>query len=251
MTDSHSGASASSEQAQQPSSDVTSMPSAEQQPHQAAASDSTANSQAPAGLSTNPASDSAADQPMTGQPVPGPAAALGGPFAAQSGQPGYHGPPPPDFDGDIVPFAAPPKERNSTRFTLALVGGILGAVLLCGGVIFAVVTMTFQLESAVREEVVAVTDQFLEDIEQQRYQSAYESLCNSKRDEADQRVYEREWQGWDTSGWTADISRVSQTAAGDLLLPVEFADGQEWLFEISFDGGDNLLDIQVCDWERD
>lgn len=160
------------------------------------------------------------------------------------------GPPAPDYSGDIVPFSGPPTERNTKKFTWVLVSSLVGGVLACGGVIVTVVVMMMQLSNAIIDSGVEQADDFMADVSQENWDDAYGQLCEDLQDQGDVADYSPEWGAWDASSWTLQEDSVDQTAAGDLLVSVEMADGEVWELEVRFEpGSENLLDSTICSWE--
>ncbi len=98
-------------------------------------------------------------------------------------------PPPPPGPGVQVPFAAPPTERDRKRLWIGLGVGAALLVLCCGGGAFGIGALVVNRTNALRTEAVAVVRQYLNDLRQERFSSAYRLLCASLGDNLSQAEY--------------------------------------------------------------
>ena len=90
-------------------------------------------------------------------------------------------PPPPPGPGVQAPFAAPPTERDRKRLWIGLGVGAALLVLCCGGAAVGIGALVVNRSNALQTEAVAVTRQYLGNLQAQAYGSAYRLLCDSLR----------------------------------------------------------------------
>lgn len=204
-----------------------------------------------------PATESDAPGPAASDPAsPDPAAADAAPVALEPGTEDTLalppttkevGPPsapsvPPPPSGVPVPFAAPPTERNSGRFTAKLVISLVGGVLLIGGVIVAIVVAFFVFMNSVSDKVEATAADFIAEIADEDWAGAHAMLCDDLRSEP-VATFIPEWEAWEAEG--ADVGPISSDGTA---VEVEFADGTAIALVIEVDEGSETLDMNVCGW---
>ncbi|WP_157631593.1 hypothetical protein [Catelliglobosispora koreensis] len=118
-------------------------------------------------------------------PVTHPAAApAAGPYGVPQPPAGSHEPQPvpvPQGPGVQPPFPAPPAEGRGVRLGWAL--GIAGAalVLCCGGGITAIFGFGVAQVAALNEQSQVVMTRYLEAIQDEKYDEAYELLCDAQQ----------------------------------------------------------------------
>ena len=149
------------------------------------------------------------------------------------------------LQGVPVPFAAPPSERNSGRFATALVLGIVGGLVMVGAIVFGMVYSLVALSDSLFGKVETTAEDFVEDLSEQDWNSAYGSLCPDLKDRPVDH-YVDEWRSWDTEG--AEVRGVRDSMDGTFVV-VELGDGStlELLFVI--EQGEQM-ETSICDWEH-
>jgi hypothetical protein len=95
--------------------------------------------------------------------------------------PGAVGPPP--GPGVTPPFAAPPTEGRSFRLWMGLGVAALATVLCCGAGGTALVGLMITGTEAVNEQVQAVAGDYFDALREQKYNEAYDLLCDDLREE--------------------------------------------------------------------
>lgn len=121
-----------------------------------------------------------APYPSSPQSYPGPALpGPGGPAGFPAPQPGVPGPP--QGPGAQPPFPAPPVEGRSRRIGMGIGIGAGTVVLVAGVGIAAVIGLTAVATRALNEQVDAVVGDYLDALHDERYEDAYDALCQSSR----------------------------------------------------------------------
>jgi hypothetical protein len=100
-----------------------------------------------------------------------------------SGEPAASSPYTPRGPGVTPPFAAPPVEGRGSRLWFGLGVGALAVVLCCGGGIAAAIGLTSVGGRALTEQVDVVVGDYFEALKQQRYEDAYQQLCDDAQGE--------------------------------------------------------------------
>lgn len=149
-------------------------------------------------------------------------------------------PPPPT--GVPVPFAAPPTERNGSRFALKLGLGIGGGGLLAVAVVVAVVMAFVTFTNSIAEEIQDTAAQFIDELADEDWDGAYAMLCEDLRDRpADD--YIPEWESWSPA--TAEVQPL---AFDDVDVRVRLADGSEIALVVQVDQTAETLGTSICGW---
>lgn len=94
-----------------------------------------------------------------------------------------HVPAPPPGPGVQPPFPAPPVEGRGKRigWGLGIGGGVL--VLICGGGLAALIGLGTSIQGALGEQAHAAVNGYLTALKAERYDDAYDQLCQQARDE--------------------------------------------------------------------
>jgi len=148
-------------------------------------------------------------------------------------------PPPPT--GVPVPFASPPAGRG-THFGLKLGLGIGGGGLLALAVAVSVVAAIATFGNSLTDKVEATAEEFIGDLADADYDSAYAMLCEDLRDHPVE-DYIPEWESWD-----AATAEVQPMGFEDVDVVVELADGSAIGLVIEVDQSAEALDTNVCGW---
>ncbi|WP_211253067.1 hypothetical protein, partial [Glycomyces tenuis] len=163
-------------------------------------------------------------------------------------------PPPPSsqpermsaLEGVAVPFAAPPAERNSGRFALALAFGVGGGVMALIAVVVALFASLFTLTESYMDKIEDTAEAFISDIDDEQWDDAYTRLCPDMRDRPVE-DYIEEWDDWEVDG--ADVRPVRDEMSGT-YVPVELADGSVVELRILIEQGPESVDTTVCGWDQ-
>jgi hypothetical protein len=96
--------------------------------------------------------------------------------------------PPRSATGAVVPFAAPPTERDSKRLWITLgVGGGLALLCLVGGIIgFAALVVSSQAKPS---DATARVTHYLEALRGHDYPAAYDDLCMDRQDKQTEKEF--------------------------------------------------------------
>ena len=157
-------------------------------------------------------------------------------------------PPPPPGPGVVVPFAAPPRDRDQTRLVVGIVLAVVLAVVLCGGLVggLGVIATWTNAEMSQRAEVVA--GRFLDDVVEEDYPAAYRSTCESYRRSRDVETFVDEWRTRGVRSYV--LGQVVPDSNGDLIVDARVTttggDRPRLPLIVRLDGPDNTL--AVCGW---
>ncbi|HEY3502802.1 MAG TPA: hypothetical protein VGN37_08495 [Actinocatenispora sp.] len=125
----------------------------------------------------------------------------------------------------VVPFAAPPRERNPRIWIGIAV--LCAVILLCGGGGIAGFIGFSVYET---NQVSDTADRFLNAIEAERYDAAYRMQCEQAREEQSQRAFADELaQGPKLDGHTLSTPQGLNGGSSAFAVPAQlrFADGSE------------------------
>jgi hypothetical protein len=177
------------------------------------------------------------------EPVPSEDTRGGPPRGAARAGPPRQGGAPAVPQGPIVPFAAPPTERDPGTFAMRLIFGILGGVLLIAAVLVALVVAVVQLGQSVLDRIEETAEAFMTDIAAEDWDGAYEQLCADLRERGEVGDYSRSWSGWDTEEWRL---RPPRDTFEGTFVPVELGDGS--IIELTIVAEGDELGMAVCGW---
>ncbi|WP_203660643.1 Rv0361 family membrane protein [Actinocatenispora rupis] len=134
-------------------------------------------------------------------------------------------PPTPRGPGVVVPFAAPPRERNPRIWIGVIV--LCAVVLLCGGGgIAGFIGFTVYETNQVSD----TADRFLTALQDQRFAAAYQMQCRQARAEQTQQEFVDELSREPKlDSHTLDAPEALQSGSSAYVVPAQlrFADGQD------------------------
>ncbi|MCH7232930.1 hypothetical protein L0U85_19035 [Glycomyces sp. L485] len=151
----------------------------------------------------------------------------------------------PAHEGSPVPFAAPPTERNQSRFAAKLVISILGGVAIVGTVIVALVLSLMTLTQSYMEKIEDTAEAFMSDLSDEQWDDAYGRLCTDLQDRPVE-DYLDDWQDWEADG--AEVLGIRDEMSGTYVR-VELDDGTTVELLIAVEQGETI-DTTVCGWEH-
>jgi hypothetical protein len=159
-------------------------------------------------------------------------------------------PAPPVGPGVYPPFPAPPTEGRGRRIGLGL--GIGGAVLalVCGGGLAAGIGLVTVTSSALNEQAHKVVTEYFTDVQNKRYNEAYDQQC------ADVKRQESRAEYTSRVAATEPIARFSvghlNLADVDLTVPVQvqYADGRSGTLQVNLGQDSETGRFQVCGVEE-
>ncbi|GAB3646711.1 hypothetical protein [Glycomyces tarimensis] len=149
------------------------------------------------------------------------------------------------LEGTPVPFAAPPTERNGSRFATALTLGIVGGVAIVGAVVVALIVSLVTLTESLMDKIETTAEDFMADVSAERWDEAYEHLCTDLQERPVQ-DYVEEWEDWAADD--AEVQDVRDEMSGT-YVPVELGDGSTVELEIEIAQGETV-DTTVCGWDH-
>src|SRR5690242_11629930 len=94
-----------------------------------------------------------------------------------------HVPAPPQGPGVYPPFPAPPVEGKGKRIGLGLGVGAGVLVLVCGGGLAALIGVGISASGSLQERAHVAVSQYLDALHDQKYDKAYQLLCDEARDD--------------------------------------------------------------------
>jgi hypothetical protein len=94
-----------------------------------------------------------------------------------------HVPAPPQGPGVYPPFPAPPVEGKGKRIGLGLGIGAGVLVLVCGGGVAALIGVAVSASGALQERADAAVSQYLDALHDEKYDRAYQLLCDRAQDD--------------------------------------------------------------------
>jgi Na+-translocating ferredoxin:NAD+ oxidoreductase RnfG subunit len=159
------------------------------------------------------------------------------------------GPPlPPPGPGVVVPFAAPPRDQDTTRTVVAIIITVVVSIVLCavslGG--FGAVVVWTSNEIAGQARTAAV--EFLDDVMAEDYSHAYDSLCSQKRDAMSGQEFIDDWQALDITDYS--VASMADSSTGELVIPakLDLADGTDTSVDFVVEMQQKSMAMSVCDW---
>ncbi|MEU6861471.1 hypothetical protein AB0B28_21660 [Glycomyces sp. NPDC046736] len=150
---------------------------------------------------------------------------------------------PPQPVGVPVPFASPPTERNNGKFTIKLIAGILGPLILVCGVGGAIYAALMTFSNSLTDKVESTAEDFIAEVAEEDWDAAYGMLCGDLRKRPASH-YIPEWESWD-----ADGAQIRPVRFEDAVVTVEFADGSTMLLNIEIEQTAETLDTSICGWQ--
>lgn len=150
---------------------------------------------------------------------------------------------PPQPVGVPVPFASPPTERNNGKFTIKLIAGILGPLILVCGVGGAIYAALMTFSNSLTDKVESTAEDFIAEVAEEDWDAAYGMLCGDLRKRPASH-YIPEWESWDAEG-----AEIRPVRFEDAVVTVEFADGSTMLLNIEIEQTAEALDTSVCGWQ--
>jgi hypothetical protein len=153
---------------------------------------------------------------------------------------------PPQGPGVFPPFPAPPTEGRSRRVGLGLGIGAFVVLLVCGGGLAAAIGLTAVVSRAMNEQAEVVVGAYLDDLEAQRYDDAYRSLCSEARDAESQAEFTSRV-ATEEPIESYEIGKVNP-ADVDLAVPVDvtYADGRTERLSAFLGQNRETGQFQVC-----
>jgi hypothetical protein len=182
------------------------------------------------------------DQPQPGQPQPGP---VDGPVpvAGGYGDPAQLAVAP--GPGVVVPFAAPPTDRDRKRLWISLgIGGALIVVCVIGCVIGLVVLANSAKVSP--QDATRVVTKYLDALQDRDYATAYDSLCTQQQEKQSEQQFRRSQSGTEISSYQVGTATATKSNT-EFTVPatVRFASGQlhDYTFRVLMEGPG---DLRIC-----
>lgn len=155
---------------------------------------------------------------------------------------------PPPGPGVTPPFAAPPTEGRSFRLWMGLGVAGLAALLCCGAGGTALVGLMVTGTEAVNERARAVTGDYFDALREQKYNEAYDLLCDRLRDDETPEQF---------SSRMAREPRISAYTLGDvdivdLTLPADltYTSGDRDTVRVVMDQDSGTGEFMVCGFEE-
>ncbi|WP_127504979.1 hypothetical protein [Actinoplanes solisilvae] len=162
-----------------------------------------------------------------------------------------HVPAPPPGPGVQPPFPAPPVEGRGKRlgWSLGIGAGVLA--LICGGGLAALIGLGTSIQGAIDEQAHAAVDGYLSALKAERYDDAYDQLCQQARDE--QTISEFRTRAETTEpivSWTlGDLVTRGNAVQVDYVLPVAatYRDGDVRNIEATLGQNTKTGQFEVCE----
>jgi hypothetical protein len=175
------------------------------------------------------------DGPIDG-PVDGPA-----PVYGDHGDPAQLGVAP--GPGVVVPFAAPPTDRDRKRLWISLgVGGALAVLCVIGCVIGLVVIANSTRVTP--QDATAVVTKYLDALSERDYATAYDSLCTQQQEKQSEQQFRRAQSAAEISSYEVGTATQHNT---EFTVPatVRFASGRvrDLTFQVLMEGPG---DLRIC-----
>ncbi|MEJ3746576.1 hypothetical protein WEI85_27945 [Actinomycetes bacterium KLBMP 9797] len=154
---------------------------------------------------------------------------------------------PPVGPGVTPPFAAPPTEGRTLRLWLALGVAGLAAVLCCGAGGAALVGVVITSTEAINEQVEAVVGDYYAAVRDERYQEAYDLLCDELRDDETQREFADRVSREPIRSYEVGDAAIAE----DLSVPVNvtYADGDQRTVEVTMVQDTGTGELEVCGFD--
>lgn len=151
---------------------------------------------------------------------------------------------PPPGPGVTPPFAAPPTEGRSFRLWMALGVAGLAMLLCCGAGGTALVGLVITGTEAVNEQVQTVAGDYFDALREQKYNEAYDLLCDEIRDdETPQQFSSRMTREPRIASYTfGDVDLVDLTLPADLT----YASGDRDTVRVAMDQDTGSGEFRVC-----
>jgi len=146
----------------------------------------------------------------------------------------------------LVPFTAPPTERNRKRLWITL--GISGALLLlcCAGGVFGFIALAVQSNRATETASVTAVQDYLEGLRTGNFDRAYDQLCQQARQETSRTEFRNIQQ--DQPAVQSYTVGSPRTVSSGVSVPanVQFASGESgnWEFRLILEG--SIGSVKIC-----
>jgi hypothetical protein len=187
------------------------------------------------------------DQPQPGYPQPGQpqSGPVDGPVpvAGGYGDPAQLAVAP--GPGVVVPFAAPPTDRDRKRLWISLgIGGALAVLCVIGCVIgFVVLARSAQVSP---QDATRVVTSYLDALRDRDYATAYDALCTQQQEKQSEQQFRRSQSGTEISSYEVGTATATKSST-EFSVPatVRFASGQlrDYTFRVLMEGPG---DLRIC-----
>ncbi|CAM3148890.1 hypothetical protein [Stackebrandtia soli] len=150
--------------------------------------------------------------------------------------------------GAVVPFAAPPRDRDGNKLVLWIVLGVLSGLLVCGGGGVGLVSILVWANGEILERTEDTAAKFLDDIVADRYDDAYDELCADRRQAISLDQFTTDWESLQVTDYELLPAGTSQE--GDPVAPAEFTteDGSTGKVTLVIRVDPENGAMQVCGW---
>ena len=155
-------------------------------------------------------------------------------------------PAPPQGPGVYPPFPAPPAEGRGRRLGLGLGIGAAVLLLVCGGGVAAMIGLGVVASRAVNEQIEVVVSGYFDAVETQRFDDAYDMLCQQVRSRQREAEYTVETRA-DGPIRSYDVGQLGSTNL-DLIVPVDvtYQDGRRTTLQVELNQNQQTGEFEVC-----
>ncbi|HIW61111.1 MAG TPA: hypothetical protein H9881_01520 [Candidatus Stackebrandtia excrementipullorum] len=153
--------------------------------------------------------------------------------------------------GTPVPFAAPPRDRDSTRLAVTIIASVFAVVLLCGGGVVGLGLALASAGEAMATQAHDAADTFMQDIADEDFSAAYDSMCEPLKEELTEEEFTAEWDALNIE--TYETGDAYDTLDGTLRVPVEARSPGDRTYVMTLTVGlaGQSMEMQVCGWDAD